>query len=84
MQTISGTCGNCQFWKKVDLRGPVTIGEPAVGNCFALPPTPCAIFASNMRSVQGQVNIRPVMKENDGCGAFMPRQDLIEGAANDA
>lgn len=77
---ITAQCGNCALWKQVDFGGPVAIGAPKRGNCYALPPTPCAIFEG--RRIVGQVNLRPAVATDDTCAMFVPRQDLIEGAAN--
>lgn len=79
--TVQALCGNCVFWKHVETPGPVTIGAPRRGNCFAMPPTPVAIFAADMRSVRGQVNIRSAPNENETCGMFSPSQAAVDSAA---
>lgn len=73
--TINAICANCALWRPVNFGGPVEIGSPKRGQCYALPPTPCAVFQG--RQVVGQVNIRPVTNEPDTCGMFMPRADLV-------
>lgn len=75
--TITAACGNCALWRVVQMSGPVEIGSPKRGNCYALPPTPCAIFGAGGRTIVGQVNIRPAVLDNDTCGMFVPRADLL-------
>lgn len=76
--TIQALCGNCALWRVIEMSGPVEIGSPKRGNCFALPPTPCAIFAPGGRSILGQVNIRPAVLETETCGMFTPRLELLQ------
>lgn len=75
---IEGKCGNCQFWKKIELRGPREIGAEQRGQCWLLPPTPVAMYTRDMSAVAGQLNIRAATKEGDGCGMFAARADLLQ------
>jgi hypothetical protein len=75
---ITAQCGNCALWRQVDFGGPVAIGAPKRGNCYALPPTPCAIL--NGRQIVGQVNLRPAVTTDDTCSMFVPRADLLPSA----
>lgn len=77
--TIEAVCGNCALWRVVDMGGPVEIGAPKRGNCYALPPTPIAIFGEQAkRKVVGQINLRAATTDNDTCGMFVPRADLLQ------
>lgn len=83
-QVITATCGNCAMFRRVETSGAsLVIGAPKMGQCYMLPPTPVAVFANDMRSVKSQVNLRPVVRENEGCGMFALSPELVD-AANDA
>lgn len=76
--TIQALCGNCALWRVIEMAGPVEIGSPKRGNCFALPPTPVAIFGADRRQILGQVNLRPAVLETESCGMFTPRMELLQ------
>lgn len=80
---IEGKCGNCQFWKKMELSGPREIGAKPIGQCYLLPPTPAPMYTRDMAGIRGQVNIRPVVKDDDGCGMFAARMDLLAAEKSD-
>jgi len=67
-------CGLCLFWRKVDARGPVTIGAASVGVCYGVPPTPRPVLDNPMKSTAlmiGQANMRPMTIESEpACGLF--------------
>jgi len=75
-------CGNCLFWHRVEMKGPVTIGDAVRGVCFGAPPTAVPVHDKQGRTV-GQHNLRPMTPDTErACGLFTPIE-LLPGAAND-
>ena len=83
-QMVEGKCENCVCWRKSEKGGPVEIGAPALGVCWALPPTPFARLDKMTGRVTAQVNLRCGTRATDSCLAFfVPRPELLQAPAND-
>lgn len=65
------TCGQCIFWKETQEKQ-VTIGAPAAGICYGVPPTPSPVSMDRSGRVLGQVNMRPVTRASEpACGLYI-------------
>ena len=81
--TIEGVCGNCACWREQVEIGIVELGRRR-GVCYALPPTPFARLDKFSGKVTAQVNLRAGTFSHEGCMAFfVPRPELVTGAANE-
>lgn len=79
MVRIEAACKNCVAWQPVEEKGPVTVGSPARGLCFGVPPYPYPRFDKFGNHV-GQMDLRPCPAGDNRCLLFSPRPDLINGA----
>jgi hypothetical protein len=78
-EVLLDTCGNCVNWAEGDAIGPVTIGQPARGICFGVPPTPVMAMDKTTGNV-GQMNLRPqTLATETACSLFDPGEDLPDG-----
>jgi hypothetical protein len=68
VRQVDAKCMNCAFWRETKLAGPVEIGAPKRGLCWAVPPTPVIRFVNG--NPQGQTNVRPATAEGEMCYAF--------------
>lgn len=69
---LEAICGHCIAWHPVEMKGPVTIGQPKRGVCKGLPATPVPQYDARGNTI-GQRDMFPCPVETDSCLLFTPR-----------
>jgi hypothetical protein len=69
---VEARCGNCACWVRQVPTGPVEIGAPGRGLCWAAPPTPFPKIDPRTGNVIAQFHLRPTPMENEQCALFTP------------